>query len=197
MQIDRNFCQQAGTVPAYTRLENGLVIRDATHVRPIVRKNERIHMTKLTLIVPITILTFMTACRESKVANANPAKMSSFHVGQAWTFRASAGVSTNESLTIVYIDSDSKIGPIIYVSFNGVGETNNWQKHFFCAFSEDALKRSVVACVSSNTFLNAEDFADFGTFYQISQQVAARGEVDKCWTITVAEVLEKEHNANK
>ena len=60
------------------------------------------------------------------------------------------------------------------------------------ALSEDALRRSVVALIKTNAPLAGDDLRVFEQFYDQLRRGVERGELRKCYKITVAQVLRGE-----
>ena len=94
-------------------------------------------------------------------------------------------------MTVARVDFDSKSGPIVFISATGL-RYDTWRPYHFMPLSEGALRRSVIALVKTNAPLAGDDLQAFQQFYESARQGVERGELDKCFKITVAEVLEKE-----
>jgi hypothetical protein len=71
-----------------------------------------------------------------------------------------------------------------------------WERtNTFCPFSEDAIKRSVVALVRTNVSLPIEDMEVFQQVYELNHRDDGNEKAGKCFDITVAEVLEARSKA--
>jgi hypothetical protein len=116
---------------------------------------------------------------------------SRFEPGQVWTFHTPTNEPSSATLTVARVDFDSKLGPIIFISVTGL-QYDTWRPYHFMPVSENALSRSVIALVKTNAPLTGEDLQAFQQFYESGRQGVERGELDKCFKITVAEVLEKD-----
>jgi hypothetical protein len=143
-------------------------------------------MKPLAIIFVITVLC-CTSCSRS------PAKLSAttsrFQTGQVWTFQTSTNELPSAALTVVRVDFDPKEGPIVFVSIAGVRHHTWDSTNMFCPFSEDALNRSVIALVGTNSPLTGESLKSFQDFYEITRQGITAGKLSKCFKITVAEVF--------
>jgi hypothetical protein len=116
---------------------------------------------------------------------------SRFEPGQVWSFHTPTNEPSSATLTIAKVDFDSKLGPIIFISVTGL-QYDTWRPCHFMPLSEDALSRSVIALVKTNAPLAGDDLQAFQQFYESGRQGVERGELNKCFEITVAEVLEQE-----
>ena len=96
--------------------------------------------------------------------------------------------STNASLTVVRVDPDPKLGPIVFVSVGGVRQPS--QTYNFFPMSEDALQRSVVALIRTNASMSGNELQVFQDFYESGRQGVEAGKLNKCFKTTVAEVLD-------
>jgi hypothetical protein len=130
------------------------------------------------------------ACGKEHQNVAAVRQTSRFVPGQVWDFHTPTNQPTNATLTIAMVDHDPDIGPIIYVSFTGLKRTRWESTNYFSIFSEDALGRSVVTLKTSNDFLTGQRLSDFQTFYTLLHQNIDSGKANKCFEITVEEMLE-------
>jgi hypothetical protein len=108
--------------------------------------------------------------------------------------RLSFHTPTNEpssaALTVARVDFDPQLGPIVFISVAGL-RPDRWRPYHFVPLSEEALGRSVVALVQTNALLTGDDLNAFEQFYEQGRQGVQRGEINKCFDITVAELLQK------
>jgi hypothetical protein len=137
----------------------------------------------------ITVIICASSC--SRAPDSAVATTSSFKVGQVWKFHTPTNEPSSATLTIASVDFDSKLGTIIFVSVSGL-RPDTLQPYHFMPLAEDALNRSVVALVKTNTPLIGDELQSFQQFYELGRQGVKSGELNKCFKITVAEVLEKE-----
>ena len=119
-----------------------------------------------------------------------PATTSRFHAGEVWTFHTTTNEPSGATLTIARVDFDPQLGPIIFVSVTGL-RPDTWRPYHFMPLSEEALGRSVVALVQTNALLTGDDLSAFEQFHEQGRQGVQRGKLNKCFDITVAEVLQK------
>lgn len=120
---------------------------------------------------------------------STPTQTSRFHAGEVWSFHTAADELPGATLTIIQVDIDPELGPIIYTSISGVRRRKS-QAQLFFPFSEDALGRSVISLLRSDSQIEGKDLADFQWFYRTHLGGVGRGEAGKCFAKTVAEVLE-------
>jgi hypothetical protein len=103
---------------------------------------------------------------------------------------------TNEpfgaTLTVVRVEFDRELGPIIYTSLSGVRHPT-WETHMFVPFAENALDRSVIALLREDAQLSKGDLETFQEFHSQYQQGVESGKLEKCFKITVAEVIKAKH----
>jgi hypothetical protein len=150
-----------------------------------------------TISLVVTISSFVSCSRAPEKA---PVTTSRFQPGQVWTFHTPPDELPTAALTVARVDFDPKLGPIIFVSVTGVRHTV-WQATNMCyPFSEDALSRSVIVIVKTNAPLAGEDLKTSQEAYELFRQGVEAGEFNKCFKITLAEVMEanrKEWSAPK
>ena len=146
----------------------------------------------------IVVFIFVCSCKQEH-GNGNQASaiIPRFKPGQVWTFHTPPNEITNAELTVARVDIDSKEGPIIYVSVTGVQHIALEATNMVYPFSEDALNRSVVALVRTNAPLTGKDLEGFQEVYELMRQDIEAGKSDKCFKITVAEVLEARRKAKQ
>ena len=119
-----------------------------------------------------------------------PPTTSRFQVGQVWTFHTPTNEPSSAVLTVARVDFDPQLGPIVFISVAGL-RPNMWRPYHFMPLSEEALGRSVVALVQTNAPLAGDDLKTFEQFYELGRQGVERGELNKCFDITVAEALQQ------
>jgi hypothetical protein len=132
----------------------------------------------------------------SRAPTKVPVTSSRFQAGQVWTFHTPTNDVPGATLSVIRVDSDSEEGPIINVWVKGVMQ-HVPSTYNFMAFSEDALNRSVIALVGTNAPLAGEDLQTFQQVYEFARQGVEKGELDKSFKITVAEVLKKSREPAK
>lgn len=130
----------------------------------------------------------------SRTPSKTPATTSRFQSGQVWTFHTPTNELPGAALTVVHVDFDPKEGPIVYIMITGVRYTFWDATNKFYPFSEEAPNRSVVNLLRTNAILPEQNLQDFQQFYGAGQEGIKKGELDKCFNITVAEVLGMERN---
>src|ERR1017187_3188025 len=145
---------------------------------------------KLTQIICYGAMIICTAScsRSPEIAAVTTSR---FEQGQVWTFHTPTNEPSSATLIIAKVDFDSKSGPIVFISATGLGH-DTWRPYHFMPLSEDALSRSVIALVKTNAPLAGDDLQAFQQFYESARQGVERGELDKSFKITVAEILDKE-----
>jgi hypothetical protein len=185
-------CQPRAVALTPSRQRNGYLMSVA---RPVRLLNDSAWMfMKLQRISSLLTLIPLLLC--SCTEQTPPPKTSRFHVGEVWSFHTAADEPPGATLTIVQVDIDPEVGPIIYTSISGVRRRKSQAQMFF-PFSEDALARSVIARAGSVAELDQKASADFQWFYQAHLQSVARGEAGKCFSQTAAEVLAADQNSRK
>ncbi len=154
-----------------------------THAVSIRRK-----MTPRAFIFTALLLAGAVGC--SKAPKKPAYTTSQFIPGQVWTFRAPTNELPTAALTIWQVDTDPEEGPIVYISISGVRKRTWESRVMFYPYSEDALRRSVDTLMPTNAPLAGDDLQLFLQSYQILRQQVRAGKLNKCFEITVAEVLE-------
>ena len=190
--------QRQGAQAPYVKLASGDHISAAK--RAPVKHEGGWFVVKLTrisgLLSIFCLLVFSCSCRQEHRIGGKPTAITSrFVPGQVWTFRISSNELSGAALTIVRVDLDTRLGPIIYVSVPLMRPAMWERTNTFCPFSEGALNRSVVALVRTNASLTSEDMEVFQEVYELGRRDIADGKVGKCFEITVAEVLEARNKA--
>jgi hypothetical protein len=134
-------------------------------------------------------------CIYSRISPRNPANtlpvptVSRFKPGEVWTFRPPPGALSNGTLTIIRVDFDTNEGPIIFVSVAAQRFVSPYTNSFN-PFSEEALDRSVISMIATNSWLTDEQMTNFAGFYLEMQHGVAAGRYDKCFKTSVADMLE-------
>lgn len=138
------------------------------------------------------------ACRrDSTYGNSHAVNNSRFMPGQVWAFHSPPNDTTNGTLTILHVDFDTKEGPILYVSVPVTGvryKTPGSPMYLF--FSEQALIGSVTMLVYSNVPLTGKDFEESKAYYEFVHKDIEAGKLEKCFKVSVAEVLENLRKQN-
>ena len=148
------------------------------------------------LIVGVAVIA--GACKPEPKAERNPPPATSrFEPGQAWTFNAPANELPSARLTVMRVDSDPKLGPIIHIMVTGVRHTLWESTNMFYSFTERALDRSVISLTETNVNLPDTVVHDFDETYEIAQRKMKAGEMAAGFDITVAEVLQALHKLPK
>ena len=136
----------------------------------------------------IAVVICSASCSRGPVKE--PATTSRFHAGEVWTFHTPTNEPSSATLTIARVDFDPQLGPIVFVSVAGL-RPDTLRPYHFMPLSEEALGRSVVALVQTNAPLAGDDLKTFEQFYELGRQGVERGELNKCFDITVAEALQQ------
>ena len=143
-----------------------------------------------TLLAICLIAVVIHSASSSRRRVKEPATTSRFHAGEVWTFHTTTNEPSSATLTIARVDFDPQFGPIVFVSVTGL-PPDTWRPYHFMPLSEEALGRSVVALVQTNALLTGDDLSAFEQFYEQGRQGVQRGKLNKCFDITVAELLRK------
>ncbi len=132
-----------------------------------------------TLIIAMGLLSFILGgCSKQSTSPA-----SKFHAGQVWAFTPPTN-QPNARITILRVESDSKLGTIVHIAISGVSYGDGQTQIHHLPFAESAVERSV-------TTLERESgpVPDFAEGYRMWRQAfdAGKGGV---FTITVAEAFD-------
>lgn len=157
--------------------------------RPLSHSRRCIDMNAIQIICCGAMIVCIGSC--SRPPESAVVTTSRFVPGQVWTFHTPSNEPASATLAIARVDLDSKSGPIVFISLTGLRH-DYWRPYHFMPLSEDALSRSVIALVKANAPLTGDDLQTFQQVYEEWRQGVERGEIDKCFKITVAEVLQKE-----
>ena len=148
---------------------------------------------KIAHILYVVVIACCFSC--SRAPTKVPVTSSRFQAGLVWEFHTPTNDAPGARLSVVRVDFDSEEGPIAYVWVKGAKRSARYYN--FMPFSEDALNRSVIALVGTNEPLAGEDLQTFQQAYEFCRQGVEKGDLNKSFKITVAEVLKKSREPDK
>jgi hypothetical protein len=141
------------------------------------------------ILLCMMICAIVCSCDRTDVnKNKSTVSISRFQVGQIWTFNLPTNKPPTATLKVVRVDIDPEDGPIIFIHVTGA-QSHTWDENIYC-LSQDALNRSVISLVETNSTLTDGELKKTSDYYEMYQRGVQTHTFSKSSDMTVAEFLE-------